>query len=63
MLKNILKLDGAQELSKTEQKSINGGLNSCFEMGCRSGECCVPVSDNFGICHSIAKYPSLCVIE
>jgi hypothetical protein len=26
MLKNILKLDGAQELTKNEQKSINGGV-------------------------------------
>jgi hypothetical protein len=26
MLKNILKLDGAQQLSKNEQKTINGGL-------------------------------------
>ena len=25
MLKNILKLDGAQELSKNEQTSVNGG--------------------------------------
>ena len=27
MLKNILKLNGAQELSKSEQTSINGGSN------------------------------------
>lgn len=27
MLKNILKLNGAQELSKSEQTSINGGGN------------------------------------
>jgi hypothetical protein len=26
MLKNILKLEGAQQLSKNEQKSIKGGL-------------------------------------
>lgn len=26
MLKNILKLDGAQQLSKNEQKTINGGI-------------------------------------
>jgi len=26
MLKNILNLEGAQQLSKKEQKSINGGL-------------------------------------
>ncbi len=26
MLKNILNLNGAQEISKNEQKSINGGI-------------------------------------
>ncbi|WP_310555800.1 hypothetical protein [Flavobacterium sp.] len=26
MLKNILKLEGAQQLSKNEQKTINGGI-------------------------------------
>jgi hypothetical protein len=26
MLKNILKLDGAQQLSKNEQKQVNGGI-------------------------------------
>jgi hypothetical protein len=29
MLKNILKLEGAQKLSKNEQKSINGGVSYC----------------------------------
>ena len=29
MLKSILKLDGAQKLSKIEQKSINGGIWGC----------------------------------
>jgi hypothetical protein len=33
MLKNILKLNGAQKLSKTEQKSINGGIPYCA-IGC-----------------------------
>jgi hypothetical protein len=31
MLKNILKLEGAQKLSKNEQKSINGGLKDCID--------------------------------
>jgi hypothetical protein len=31
MLKNILKLEGAQKLSKNEQKSINGGLRDCID--------------------------------
>jgi hypothetical protein len=40
MLKNILKLKGAQQLTKTEQKSISGGL-ACFEGGhCGNGVCC-----------------------
>jgi hypothetical protein len=63
MLKNILKLEGAQELTKNEQKSINGGLNTCFEGGCRPGECCVLTGPKEGICHSIAKYPTLCSVE
>jgi hypothetical protein len=29
MLKNILKLEGAQKLTKNEQKSISGGLAGC----------------------------------
>lgn len=29
MLKDILKLDGAQELEKKEQKSVNGGGYFC----------------------------------
>ena len=35
MLKNILKLDGAQQLSKNEQKEINGGLTPTT--GCSTG--------------------------
>ena len=39
MLKNILKLEGAQELNKTEQKSIAGGgyLNQACYNRCRRG--------------------------
>jgi hypothetical protein len=34
MLKNILKLEGAQKLTKNEQKSINGGGNCrCSPLG------------------------------
>lgn len=29
MLKNILKLNGAQELSKADQKAISGGIHRC----------------------------------
>jgi hypothetical protein len=43
MLKNILKLDGAQKLSKNEQKSISGGLvcqtaDICIS-NCRRSKC------------------------
>ena len=38
MLKNILNLDGAQQLSKNEQKEIQGGLEV-------SGKSCKPVCD------------------
>lgn len=45
MLKNILKLKGAQELTKKEQKSINGaGPTSC-----QAGESIVCCPDQ-GIC-------------
>ena len=51
MLKNILKLDGAQKLSKNEQKSINGGgpglPNGSFCTGnrsCRSNKCEVQIN-------------------
>jgi hypothetical protein len=41
MLKNILKLEGAQKLTRNEQKSINGGgcvILCCPDTGCS----CVP---------------------
>lgn len=31
MLKNILNLEGAQEITKNEQKSIKGGLRDCID--------------------------------
>jgi hypothetical protein len=36
MLKNILKLEGAQKLSKNEQKSINGGAGTPQSFGCHT---------------------------
>jgi hypothetical protein len=44
MLKNILKLEGAQKLTKNEQKSIIGGgscerINCRTDFECRSGIC------------------------
>jgi hypothetical protein len=40
MLKNILKLKGAQELSKNELIKVNAGLRKCF--GCTSFRNCYP---------------------
>jgi hypothetical protein len=40
MLKNILKLNGAQQLSKNDQKSINGGACPCYNR-CGPGYICV----------------------
>jgi hypothetical protein len=40
MLKNILNLEGATELTKNEKKVIKGGL-ACYEDGtCPSGSIC-----------------------
>ena len=42
MKKSILNLKGAQELSKKEQKSINGGRIQCGRgyRNCPPGQCC-----------------------
>jgi hypothetical protein len=38
MLKNILKLEGAQKLTKNEQKNISGGIHVCAIDGCINPE-------------------------
>lgn len=46
MLKNILNLEGAQQLTKKEQKTINGGAVPCIVVtptevrGCQLPEIC-----------------------
>jgi hypothetical protein len=40
MLKNILKLEGAQKLTKNEQKAIKGGIHICYSDGCSNGRYC-----------------------
>jgi hypothetical protein len=53
MLKNILKLKGAQKLSKNEQKSIKGGNVLCpssYPLGCFSAEYYCPNPDGLPIC-------------
>jgi hypothetical protein len=38
MLKNILKVNGAQQLSKSDQKNIHGGGNeNCFSANIKGG--------------------------
>ncbi len=61
MLKNILKLNGAQQLSKNEQKSINGGLAHCPPPGgvCGPGYCCSAPNNN-GACIKIGGGQGLC---
>ncbi len=50
MLNNILKLDGAQSLSKDDQKKINGGCPVGFGLGnCGGGQCIFP-NGNCGPC-------------
>ena len=58
MLKNILKLEGAQELTKNEQKSIKGGLACRTDDGwCPSGTICCYNDMYDGLC----RKPSQCV--
>jgi hypothetical protein len=52
MLKNILKLEGAQKLTKNEQKSINGGIACSAGGTCPKGSYC---NDDLGICRPIKK--------
>ena len=52
MLKNILNLEGAQQLSKNEQSSINGGKTYCAHI--KTLNCCEYVDEwihcGFGAC-------------
>jgi hypothetical protein len=50
MLKNILKLEGAQKLTRNEQKSINGGLACRSDNGsCPAGYCSATRPNSNGI--------------
>ncbi len=56
MLKKILSLNGAHSISKTEQKTMKGGIPECWvyalEAGCiliSAGETC-PLNTTSGIC-------------
>ncbi len=64
-MKNLLNLNGAQALSKTEQKSINGGSDSrCnFQIQCQGvtdGTCCEN-NGSYGRCmHSCCRTNLVC---
>jgi hypothetical protein len=56
MLKNILKLEGTQKLTKNEQKSINGGIteacaNAWATMYCipKTTATCPTIDDEFAL--------------
>jgi len=46
MLKNILNLEGAQPLQKTEQQGVNGGGRCCNP----TYQCCAPCP------HTVCRY-------
>lgn len=56
MLKNILKLEGVSELSKTEKRSVTGGL-ACIDGVCpRQGTfCCPPFPSGEQLCRLIGE--------
>ncbi len=47
MLKNILKIDGVQQLDKTEQKRLQGGGSRCYQQG---RLCCSTANPNGVFC-------------
>lgn len=49
MLKNILKLNGAQELSKNEKKSISGGIPKCYSLCGEAGGVVVKCLTQVGV--------------
>jgi hypothetical protein len=49
-MKNLKKLNGAKVLSKSEQRSINGGrFPSCYGVSCNTGYHCI-MDNGGGIC-------------
>ena len=56
MLKNILNVDGAEQLSANAQKAINGGLRACgVNDSCPSGYCC-----SGSVCYKFGTPGHLC---
>ncbi|KIC03750.1 hypothetical protein B8T70_14290 [Flavobacterium sp. AJR] len=62
MLKKILKLEGAQELTRSEQKTIDGGINiECSPTGVCSGSTkCVFDCKPVGVCRPNSYVEKLC---
>lgn len=56
MLKKILSLKGAQHISKTEQKTMQGGIPECWIYAIEAGCVLIPVG---GIC-PINTAPGIC---
>jgi len=56
MLKNILKLDGVESLSKKEQQEINGGIGFPVPQNCNGVYC--P-----SYCYCVSAYNSYCVFS
>lgn len=57
MLKNILKLNGAQQLSKNEQKEVNGGITVACAQAQANG-CTPPIAP--GVCNPGDFYNRTC---
>ena len=57
MLKNILNLDGAQQLSKNEQKEINGGIPV------PSGSCATTICGDGYVCKMIGRSPFCILVD
>lgn len=46
MLKNILNLEGAIELTREQQQSIKGGIACSVDFPCKKGTHCVYIDDS-----------------
>ena len=64
-MKTLKELKGVKELSKTEQKAINGGRWACrAPANCESGHCCiygacVPGYESNGVCQPQVTPPPI----
>lgn len=54
MLKNISKLNGTQQLDKTQQKAINGGFNcaACYDSCLRTSRDRIELGECFDYCQA-----------